>query len=77
VSSVGCASDMDISDSVVIFNDVPGSVASITLQSRLLHLVLAIVQLEHQLTVSRAESNVQVCRYFNGQFNFSIIKDCV
>ena len=51
---------VDIGDSITVFNDSPGSMSSAALQSHLLHLVLAIVQLEHTLAASRMDSNVQV-----------------
>jgi len=51
---------VDISESIVMFNDVPGSLCSTTLQGHLLHLVLAIIQLEYQLTASRMEPSSQV-----------------
>lgn len=46
----------DVSDSVVSFNNVPGSVSSCTLQMHLLRLVLSVMGLEHQLIASRIES---------------------
>jgi len=55
----------DVSDSVVSFNNVPGSVTSWTFQKHLLRLVLSVIGLEHQLIASRIES-LQVpacCKY--------------
>ena len=46
----------DVSDSIVSFNNVPGSVSSSTFQMHLLRLVLSVMGLEHQLIASRIES---------------------
>lgn len=46
----------DVTDSVVSFNNVPGSVSCCTFQMHILRLVLSVMALEHQLVASRIES---------------------